>query len=229
MAEKLNLWQKYFLNPAGTIAKIAGKMPGIGEMVTPMVEETLKNQSVILRIHVDMYMPMMAAMARKMAEQKGGTAVAIDPEAPIMQMNQEVIELSDAPVDASLFEIPKEYTAAPADDLIRSMVHGASEKAASQAQSIRVGSDEQSAKLIRKPAPVYPPEAKAAGISGRVVLNVVVGKDGAVKDVALVSGHPLLVPPAEDAVKQWVYKPTLLNGEPVEVLTQVEVNFTLSQ
>ncbi len=224
-----NLWQKYFLNPAGTIARIAGKMPGIGEAVTPMVEETLKNQSVILRVHVDMYMPIMAAMARKMAEKKGDAAVAIDPDVPIMQMNQEVVELSNAPVDASLFEIPKEYTAAPADDLIRGMVQNASEKPASQPQRIRVGIDVQAAKLIRQPAPIYPPEAKAAGISGHVILNVIIAKDGTVEDASVVSGHPMLVPPAKDAVEQWVYKPTLLNGEPVEVLTQVDVSFTLSQ
>jgi TonB family protein len=223
-----NLWQKYFLNPAGTIAKMAGKMPAIGEMVTPVVEETLKNQSVILRIHIDMYMPFMAAMAQKMAEQKGGAAAAIDPNAPTIQMNQEVVELSDAPVEASLFEIPKEYTAAPADDLIRGMVQSASEKA-SGPQRIRVSSTVQSAKLVRQPAPIYPQEAKEAGISGHVILNIVVGKDGTVQDVSLVSGHPLLVPAAKDAVKQWTYQPTLLNGEPVEVVTQVEVNFTPSE
>jgi TonB family protein len=218
-----NLWQKYFLNPAGMIENIAGKMPAIGEMVTPMVEEILKNQSVILRMHINMYMPFMAAMAQKMAQQKGGTPVAIDPDAPTMQINQEVVELSNAPVDASLFEIPKEYTAAPADDLVRSLVHNGSEKA-SGPQRIRVSSSAQSAKLIRQPAPTYPQEAKEAGIAGHVILNIVVGKDGTVQDVSLVSGHPLLVAPAKDAVKQWVYQPTLLNGEPVEVVTQVEVN-----
>jgi len=57
---------------------------------------------------------------------------------------------------------------------------------------------------------------------------VIVGKDGTVHDVSLVSGHPLLVAPAKDAVKQWVYQPTLLNGEPVEVVTQVDVTFSLS-
>jgi TonB family protein len=219
-----NLWQKYFLNPTGMIEKISGKMPAIGEMVTPMVEEILKNQSVILRMHMNMYMPVMVAMAQKMAEQKGGAAVAIDPDAPTIQINQEVVELSVAPVDASLFEIPKEYTAAPADDLVRGMVQSGSEKA-SGPQRIRVSGDVQAAKIIRQPAPTYPEEAKEAGISGHVILNIVVGKDGTVQDVSLVSGHPLLVPAAKDVVKQWVYKPTLLNGEPVEVLTQVEVNF----
>jgi protein TonB len=60
-------------------------------------------------------------------------------------------------------------------------------------------------------------------------LNAIIGKDGTIQNLQVASGHPLLVPAALDAVKQWVYKPTLLNGEPVEVITQIDVNFTLSQ
>jgi len=56
----------------------------------------------------------------------------------------------------------------------------------------------------------------------------VIGRDGAVQNLEVISGHPLLVPAALDAVKQWVYKPTLLNGNPVEVITQIDVNFTLA-
>ena len=59
--------------------------------------------------------------------------------------------------------------------------------------------------------------------------NAVIGKDGTIQNLDLVSGHPLLVPAATEAVRQWVYQPTLLNGEPVEVVTQIDVNFTLSQ
>jgi protein TonB len=155
-----------------------------------------------------------------------------------MQVNQEVVELSDTPVDASLFAIPTGYTAAPADELIRGMIQTSQSPSAAGAgnagtpaarQRIRVDGNVQQAKLIRQSTPIYPEEAKAAHISGRVILRVVVGKDGTVRDVSLVGGHPLLVAPAKEAVKQWVYQPTLLNGEPVEVLTQVEVNFTLSQ
>jgi protein TonB len=62
-----------------------------------------------------------------------------------------------------------------------------------------------------------------------VQLSVRIGADGAVQDVQLISGHPLLVQAAMDAVKQWVYQPTLLNGNPVDVITEVDVNFTLSQ
>jgi protein TonB len=96
-------------------------------------------------------------------------------------------------------------------------------------QRIRVGGNVQQAKLIRQPRPVYPPLAKQARISGHVILNAVIGKDGTIKDLTFASGHPLLVPSAMEAVKQWVYQPTLLNGEPVEVVTQIDVNFTLSQ
>ena len=94
-------------------------------------------------------------------------------------------------------------------------------------QRIRVGGGVQKAKLVQQAAPVYPPLATEARISGTVRLNVIIGKDGTVLNVTVSSGHPLLVPAAMEAVKQWVYQPTLLNGQPVEVVTQVEVNFTV--
>ena len=96
-------------------------------------------------------------------------------------------------------------------------------------QRIRVGGNVQAAKLIRQPRPIYPPLAKQARISGHVILNAIIGKDGTIQNLTVASGHPLLVPAAMEAVKQWVYQPTLLNGEPVEVVTQIDVNFTLSQ
>ena len=82
---------------------------------------------------------------------------------------------------------------------------------------------------ISNPPPVYPPLAKQARIQGVVRLDAIIGKDGTMKDLRAASGHPLLVPAALEAVRQWVYKPTLLNGNPVEVVTVVDVNFTLSQ
>jgi protein TonB len=94
---------------------------------------------------------------------------------------------------------------------------------------IRVGGNVQQAKLIRQPKPIYPPLAKQARISGVVRLNAIIGKDGTIQNLTVASGHPLLVPAAMEAVKQWVYQPTLLNGEAVEVVTQIDVNFTLSQ
>ena len=96
-------------------------------------------------------------------------------------------------------------------------------------QRIRVGGNVQATMAIYAPKPAYPPLAKQARIQGVVRLNAIIGKDGTVQDLKAASGHPLLVPPALEAVRQWVYKPTLLNGNPVEVTTVVDVNFTLSE
>lgn len=101
--------------------------------------------------------------------------------------------------------------------------------AADAPQKIRVGGAVQAQNIISKVAPVYPPEAKQAGTQGTVRLSVVVGTDGKVESLNALSGPDVLVQAAVEAVKQWVYKPTLLNGQPVEVLTTVDVNFTLSQ
>jgi TonB family protein len=89
---------------------------------------------------------------------------------------------------------------------------------------LRVGNKAQSANRVHLVAPLYPPEAKEARI---VRMQVVIGVNGLVESVQLVSGHPLLAPAAVDAVRQWTYHPTYLNGRPVQVTTQVEVNFTL--
>jgi|SRR5687767_5519372 len=96
-------------------------------------------------------------------------------------------------------------------------------------QRIKVGGNVQQARLIRQPKPVYPPLAKQARIQGVVKLSAVIAKDGTIQQLEVISGHPLLVPSALEAVKQWVYQPTLLNSEAVEVVTQIDVNFTLSQ
>lgn len=95
-------------------------------------------------------------------------------------------------------------------------------------ERIRVGGNVQAANLVRKVTPVYPPLAKQARVQGTVRFTAIIGRDGAIQNLQLVSGHPLLVPAATEAVKQWVYRPTMLNGEPVEVITQIDVNFTLS-
>jgi protein TonB len=95
-------------------------------------------------------------------------------------------------------------------------------------QRVRVSSGVSTGLLIRRVNPTYPPLARQARIQGQVVLHAVISKDGSIENLTLVSGHPMLAPAAIDAVKQWKYKPYLLNGEPVEVDTEVQVNFTLS-
>ncbi|MCX6624496.1 MAG: energy transducer TonB [Acidobacteria bacterium] len=95
-------------------------------------------------------------------------------------------------------------------------------------QRIRVGGNVQAAMLINQPKPLYPPLAKQARVQGVVRFQAIIGKDGTIQNLQLMTGHPLLVQSAQEAVKRWVYKPTLLNGEPVEVVTIIDVNFSLS-
>jgi len=92
---------------------------------------------------------------------------------------------------------------------------------------ITVGGDVQAAKIVRKVVPVYPPLARQARIQGTVHLIGIVAKDGTVQKLRVESGHPLLIPSAVDAVRQWIYRPTLLNGRPVEVIAPIDVIFTL--
>lgn len=94
---------------------------------------------------------------------------------------------------------------------------------------IRVGGNVQSAKLVKKVTPLYPALAKQARVQGQVRMNVVIDKAGKVSNIDLVSGDPELATAAMDAVRQWEYQTTLLNGNPVAVMTTVDVNFTLAQ
>jgi TonB family protein len=95
-------------------------------------------------------------------------------------------------------------------------------------RSVTVGSPQQ-AKLVFQPRAIYPPEAKKAHIEGVVKLSAIIAKDGTVQNLEVISGDPALVQATLDAVRQWVYQPTRFNGEPIEIKTQIDVNFTLSQ
>lgn len=93
---------------------------------------------------------------------------------------------------------------------------------------IRVSTGVQEAKLIRKVQPNYPPIAKQARISGTVELEAIIARDGTIQNLRVISGHPLLAQSAVEAVQQWRYEPTLLNNEPVEVVTMINVVFRLN-
>jgi protein TonB len=95
-------------------------------------------------------------------------------------------------------------------------------------QRVRVSQGVTQGMVIHRVQPTYPPLARTARVQGSVVLAAIIGKDGTVQNLHVMSGHPLLTQAALDAVKQWRYKPYILNGEPVEVDTQITVNFTLS-
>ena len=96
-------------------------------------------------------------------------------------------------------------------------------------QRVPVTSTIEAAKLISRIQPIYPPLAIQARIQGRVVLHAIISKEGGVSELQVLSGHPLLVNAALDAVRQWRYRPTLLNGQAVEVETTITVSFVLGQ
>lgn len=94
---------------------------------------------------------------------------------------------------------------------------------------LRVGGQVEGARLIFQVKPDYPEIARMARIQGTVHLEAVISQEGTIESLKVVSGPPLLVKATVDAVSRWRYQPTLLNGNPVEVATEIEVNFTLGQ
>lgn len=131
--------------------------------------------------------------------------------------------VSAIPTDSPLVGVPQFKAQPPAVEL------KPADKPVVTPSRTRVGGAVQAAKLIHQVKPAYPPLAKQARIQGTVRLEAMIAKDGTIQNLVLAAGHPLLVPSAMDAVRQWRYQPTTLNGERVEVLTQIDVTFTLSQ
>ena len=95
-------------------------------------------------------------------------------------------------------------------------------------QTLRVSSGVAQGLLIHEVRPQYPALARSAHIQGAVILQAIIRKDGTIQQLRLLSGHPLLVQAAVEAIRQWRYRPYLLNNEPVEVDTTIQVNFTLN-
>jgi protein TonB len=90
-----------------------------------------------------------------------------------------------------------------------------------------LGGQVEAGAVISRVDPVYPPLARQARIQGNVVLHAIISKDGHVEQLSVISGHPLLIQSALDAIRQWRYRPYLLNGDPVEVETTITVTFTM--
>jgi len=124
---------------------------------------------------------------------------------------------------------PSTETAAKSDQPVKSPVTRATgESELNPPQRVHVSQEVSMSLLVDKVVPVYPPVAQQARVQGAVVLEANISKDGTVEALKAISGHPLLVPAAIEAVKQWRYKPYVVNGEPLAVNTQITVNFTLS-
>ncbi len=94
---------------------------------------------------------------------------------------------------------------------------------------LAIGGQVLAAQILNRVQPVYPPLAKQARIDGVVQLHGVISREGRIVSLRVISGHPLLTKAALDAVSQWTYKPTYLNGQPIEVEAPIEVRFVLSR
>jgi hypothetical protein len=115
-----SLWSYATMNPTAGIEGMMKLMPGLADTVTPLMKEMQKGTT-ILRTHVEMFMPMMAAMLKQMPAGANPTGGSLDPDAPLMQMNTEAVELSSATVPDSVFQIPEGYREAPASDVVKTM------------------------------------------------------------------------------------------------------------
>jgi protein TonB len=113
----------------------------------------------------------------------------------------------------------------PGQGMVNSMAPPPPKPAAPQ--RVKQGGNVTAASILNQTRPVYPALARQARIQGNVVLHAIIDKEGKVAQLEVMSGHPLLVQSALDAVKQWRYKPTQLNGDPVEVDTTITVTFTM--
>jgi periplasmic protein TonB len=95
-------------------------------------------------------------------------------------------------------------------------------------QRVRMGGNVKGGRLLHRVEPQYPPIARQMRISGTVVIEGVVGVDGRIRELRIVEGHPMLVKAALEAVRQWIYEPMTLNGDPVEVIAPITVTFRLN-
>jgi len=96
-------------------------------------------------------------------------------------------------------------------------------------ERIQIGGKVQDAMVISRITPVYPRVAIQTRQEGKVTFTAVIGRDGTIQQLQLTGGHPMFVQAATEAVRQWRYRPTMLNGDPVEVLTTIEVTFRLNR
>lgn len=116
-----SLWSYATMNPAASMGKAMKQIPGFADIFEPLMKEMMKGATV-LRVRMDMFMPAMAAMLQRMPAGGNPSGASIDPNEPFMQMNQEVVEISSAPVPDSVFQIPEGYQEAPASDLIKGLL-----------------------------------------------------------------------------------------------------------
>jgi protein TonB len=155
---------------------------------------------------------------------------AVQSSKPTSELNGHVLVPPGNPLIDLGIGVPNSVSGAVSNSTIAELLRAApTPMPTATAKKVRISTGVAQGLLIRQVKPQYPALARQARIQGTIVLQAVIGKDGTVRNLRVLSGHPMLTAAAIDAVKQWQYKPFYLNGEPVEVDTQINVNFTLSE
>lgn len=182
-----------------------------------LIEATIAADGSVVDTKVLRPMPLLESAAVEAIKQWKYEPTLIDGEAvPVLMVVTVNFTLkAAAPTSTSALEPPQTTTS--------------TSKSTSDQQKppVRVGGTVKEPKKIKNVAPVYPEEAKSAGVQGVVILEVLIGKDGAVTNTKVLRSVALLDMAAIEAVEQWKYEPTTIDGEPVELLMVVTVNFSL--
>ena len=202
----------------------------------PSARQARIQGSVILRVHIDKSggvesmqvisgHPMLAPAAMEAVKQWKYKPYLLNGEPIAVETSVTVnFTLADKPAEGTVGSVPGGIPAGVQGGIAPSSEDPVHPEVP---QRVRVSSGVAQGLLVSKVPPQYPQDAKDQRIQGLVVMRAIIDKEGDVANLQLISGHPLLAPPAIDAVKQWKYRPYLLNQTPVEVETQVTVNFTL--
>jgi TonB family protein len=200
-------WSVRNMNPVETMRALLAMMPGMGDGLAKLIEDGAKEPALMLKTEITMSMAML------------GTE-------PVVHLTQTLTEISTAPIDDALFQIPTGFNEATVSEIMQALTKTPPfmpvPPPPPSTPAIQVSSGDQSARLLKIVAPVYPELAKSARIQGVVKFNATINADGTVSKLELISGHPLLIAAARDAVLQWVYQ---TSSTPVQ--TDISVNFTL--
>jgi len=198
-------WQKYFLDTAGAF-------PGWQSAF----EEMTRKGGVVLRTHTEVRMIV--------------PGISPADAAPVMETNEEVADIATGPLEESLFRVPREYVAAPFEDLIRAAMQTMADpvptaKAAEpRADGVETYVPEWTP--VEDTEPVYPEAARAQNVHGVVNLLVTLDPKGRVIQAEVLSGPEVLRPAAIEAVKQWKYRPVMRDGVPASAFTNAAVEFS---
>jgi hypothetical protein len=217
-----SLWQKLFLDPVEMLGPLAPKTSDTGNAMEKLFAEIGKNQSVLLRMHMEMFMPSMGSQPNQPGQ--AGTA-------PFMQMTQEVADISTAPVEDAEFVVPADYTVAPFDQVLEATMGGkaAAAKADAVSSSGPTPNPPYSGSVqayVPTLSPVHQVEPDGApGVRGMVELLVTVDPQGRVAQAEALTGPEALRKPAIDTVYQWTFRPVMREGHAVWAYTSANVDF----